>query len=985
MTTGNTTRTILPIALVAMSVLVLMAASASAASMSAGLTAPTVDSEDITNLSGVTGTDKWWCDAATSGYPKGQTFTTGSVPVWLNSLSYQVADTAGAQPTKNYTIRVGTVYGTVFTELYSETATQTFTWNSSEFMTWTFDEPVLLAPFTEYGIDVGMTSSTSEWQTGIPYLNRTDNVYSGGTRYMSGTTGGGIGDDTMNNMSGDMIFHVDLDEATVADPGFASPQNGETVDSGNIDLTWTNLPPNTGSDVWVDVWFGTDPGSLTKIVTAGVDGLNATAKTVSAPVDDRYYWRIDSYLDGAPTGTPVQGSLLTFYVNDSAKPALISALEALKNHVLSSPVLSGPEIAAHKATTDSNLPLFGTSSDVMTAAFNLVQTYDTTSGFGPLWVNASLPNRGSVSDSDIHWAVYAVMQAIIDNTYNNQNVVLFEGLLDGKIFGSTVNFPGTVAPPSPITIHTATINASYPDTAGWERQGDTLPARKPTGTYLAPGSIVTVTVPPALVNAGYQIRVGAHSWDLSHRDPIKRLERSSIVYSIGSAQTKVANPLGGGIYIEVPYRSDNGVVTVDITGAVRSPYFSSKSFHTTSLSEWINTERHHPGPWADFQSEKYMCQVPTNWIYNMDDPVTMIANWDLGIDTYNDLMGFPRDRGKETIYEQFDVINRSSVLAPGYPTVNSSSTNPMTDGYGGDRTHYITRGPQIAPDYCLHEHGHAYFFPKFGGETESNVNLPHVAIWHQCFGYDLDYAFAASRGLQGNPHRTLNNTAIAWMCSFNFSPREVEMHTAEKAYQLKGHAKFVDIAKLFGWGVLNDYWKSFVDEYEATGSISSSDDDKILRLSVAAGFDVRPLLHFWGIHPDNDAALDAAIAAEGLYPSVDIYHRLMEYKSILPANNAEFQTYCLNWWGHQPNPLGLWTESEHGRQWDTSEWFVENDDVEQRPNGEIYVEASAADIQGYVQDIIEPRETRRCLTRSLRLIRGKKLEPHPKRHGNMPL
>ncbi len=39
----------------------------------------------------------------------------------------------------------------------------------------------------------------------------------------------------------------------------------------------------------------------------------------------------------------------------------------------------------------------------------------------------------------------------------------------------------------------------------------------------------------------------------------------------------------------------------------------------------------------------------------------------------------------------------------------------------------------------------------------------------------------------------------------------------------------------------------------------------------------------------------------------------------------------------------------------------------------------------YVQDIIEPRETRRCLTRSLRLIQGKKIEPYPKRHGNMPL
>jgi acetyl-CoA carboxylase carboxyltransferase component len=39
----------------------------------------------------------------------------------------------------------------------------------------------------------------------------------------------------------------------------------------------------------------------------------------------------------------------------------------------------------------------------------------------------------------------------------------------------------------------------------------------------------------------------------------------------------------------------------------------------------------------------------------------------------------------------------------------------------------------------------------------------------------------------------------------------------------------------------------------------------------------------------------------------------------------------------------------------------------------------------YVQDIIEPRETRRCLIRSLRLIQTKKKEPVLKRHGNIPL
>ena len=39
----------------------------------------------------------------------------------------------------------------------------------------------------------------------------------------------------------------------------------------------------------------------------------------------------------------------------------------------------------------------------------------------------------------------------------------------------------------------------------------------------------------------------------------------------------------------------------------------------------------------------------------------------------------------------------------------------------------------------------------------------------------------------------------------------------------------------------------------------------------------------------------------------------------------------------------------------------------------------------YIHDFIEPKETRRCLVRSLRLIGGKSLPQYPKRHGNIPL
>ncbi|MCK5540914.1 MAG: methylmalonyl-CoA carboxyltransferase, partial [Deltaproteobacteria bacterium] len=53
---------------------------------------------------------------------------------------------------------------------------------------------------------------------------------------------------------------------------------------------------------------------------------------------------------------------------------------------------------------------------------------------------------------------------------------------------------------------------------------------------------------------------------------------------------------------------------------------------------------------------------------------------------------------------------------------------------------------------------------------------------------------------------------------------------------------------------------------------------------------------------------------------------------------------------------------------------------------ELYADSlSLASQVTYVQDIIEPRETRRCLTRSLRLLRGKERRRRPGHHGNIPL
>jgi len=633
--------------------------------------------------------------------------------------------------------------------------------------------------------------------------------------------------------------------------------------------------------------------------------------------------------------------VLTTTSANAEETELVSALTALEHHVDGTAVLNAGQIEAHKWTIDHNRGIFGDSASIIAASFDLVETYDNV--IGPLWgVGTPTANgfRRSEVPNDIDWTVYNVMQNIMDETYTTSNILGHQSLIDGFKFESSSVFPGPVDPPAnPNDTHTVTIDASYLETWGHELMHEERPARKPTGTYLAPGSIATVTVPSSMVGEGYSVRVCGNSWDFSNKPTVKRLDRSSLTYSIDSTEVKVASPLGGGIYIEVPEHADAGIVDIQIQNAVRSPYFSAKSFDTTTLAEWQNTERKHPAPWADFQSEKFMMQVPTDWIYNLDDPVTLMQDWDTAMDVLNDLMGYP-SRTRETMYLQVDLFFRASVFAPGYPTVNVKY-NP-NKSYGGDYNHYLLKGPQYAPHQVFHEEGHGFHFVKFPGEMESNVNLLHVAVWNQAFGYDLDTAFRNSLGFGSNAHRTLDNTALAWMTSFNFVEQD-PMHEAEKAYQLKGHAKFVDIARLFGWEGLNAFWHSINVDYEngITWSRHGSDiDDLILRWSESVGVDLRPLFHFWGVHPRNAGALKAAIDAENLPESEQIYHTLLKYKSLVPSDNSDFREFALDWWGKQPSLDGYWTESEHAKQWDDA-------------SGQMFDEETALLIEDTVQYIID--------------------------------
>ena len=912
--------------------------------------APAVNGFDIANLVSRAGTDKWWVETGTeAGAAKGQTFRTGSAPLWLRAITYRIAPSTEADPTKTYVVRLGRVAGSTFTPIHSETFTQTVQLTGQRFVTWRFANPVLLAGDTTFGIDIGMTTSTVAWTTGIPYLEYSGENYDGGEYYNSGgATAAGVGNNSITVFpTRDRVFHLDIEAPNGSTLAFIA---GNPADNSTNNLIRTHL-------------IGAFNQNLTKGTSGNIrirDITNTAAiTTVDVPITDpritiqanNLYIATDGLIDwnkkyaiqiqsGAllgTGGTPFTGWIndTTWNFNTAASDPLLTAIAALKNHLNGTAVLTAAQITTHSQTLAGNYPRFTESAAIITALFDLITTHEVE--VGPLFVVGGTSLDRDLETNDIPWTIYRTMEAIMDRIYTPAMLAQYESTLNGYKFGTSSRFPGDCPVPPAGQTNTVSINASFPDTFGRATQMWTNPARKATGSYLSPGTIATVTVPSALVNKGYQIRVGCHSLDNSNRPLVRRIDRCTLAYDIKSTVTKIASPLGGGIYIDVPLNANAGIVSITIVGAARSPFFSALPHRMTTLSEWRNTERTLPGPWADFQTEKVLIQVPRSWIYAYSDPITNMSSWDQSVDAMNDLMGFPHIRGKETLYDQVDLQFDASVYSPGYPTVNNNY-NPTTT-YNGNHNHYLLTGARNSPAFHFHEPGHAYFFPKHDGEVESSVNLPHVAVMTQKFGVSFDVAHGDS--ITGfNSFCTLPNTAVIWMTSFNFSPRKNPMADYEKAYQPQGHAKFSDLARLFGWQGINDFFYYYNDR-EDRGLTSPEDDDSLtLQLCKSYGKDILPMFHFWGMHPVNATTLRNNSAALKLKRPVEIYDRIMEYKAQIPANNAAFRTFMTSWYDGQPSLSGFTVEREHAEQWSNSQ-------------GTEYTATVATRINARVQEILD--------------------------------
>ncbi len=606
-----------------------------------------------------------------------------------------------------------------------------------------------------------------------------------------------------------------------------------------------------------------------------------------------YWLYVDNIL--VSSGSNDIGSYATFTTNS---PCQVSeALIDLQNHINGSVTLTESELLAIRDILFEQ-PECLTNEGVIVLAKSVIEDYDNL--IGPLF---STPNTVDGFSKDpvvapglgMERAMVALQQRILDAVITPEVYLEYPEHIDGWVFNTSHTFPGYVDPPAdPSVSNSVLIRANFEDPDGANphlniNADGTSHALRPTGLYVAPGSIATVTIPNNIVNQDYYIRVGSHEWDLGIRGEFYRLDRITKKFPIDSNTIEVFNPFGGAISILVPYEANDGIVEVSVTNGVECPFFSLKSFYETPD---FNAELSKPGPWAVFETDNVMFTIPSHSIVpGQYDLMQSLLDWDTALQGVNSIMAREIVPDKHNMYMIADITIRHHAYSIGYPMSNTPLR--FTDVPGPA---YFMNGPGPDDETNFHESGHALAMSKFPGEVEAIVNFPYIMAMN--YGLNQELNEAVKYSFVPNTF-DIDKTATHRMVSNTFgTERDISNTTTDEVrYQHRGYGHYFEIVNILDWCPLRNFWKQeFIDFVNGIDhGINNQDiDSRILRMSAGAQVDLRPLFHVFGILPQDPISLQDALDQIDIVPSQTIYNRLQDYFTLIPEDNTAFVDYALS-------------------------------------------------------------------------------------------
>jgi hypothetical protein len=461
-----------------------------------------------------------------------------------------------------------------------------------------------------------------------------------------------------------------------------------------------------------------------------------------------------------------------------------------------------------------------------------------------------------------------------------------------------------------------------------------------TGMWVNNGTVSEVTVPDIMINKGIQICIGAHMNDPSLVEGghgggrHARLDRSSTFFSLDRSTVRVYNPVGGNIYVLVPYGINIGMVKLSATNVVKSRMFRMINdditgfHHTTSEAEWnaalpvvdvknstLTLAKAGP-PTVDIETDYMLLHIPSQWIeeniHKHNWLTEYTGTWtiydrikDLAM-KYNSIcknvMVFRGMIGGLDVvgaidhpmfYNTIDMVLRTTGGGVGWPMSNSpiiSDTLVKTQ----------VMSWCIDASTSWHELGHMYCNRAlaFSNEGESSNEFLAVCLLNQTAGVDLDSAYSFESA--GGNSMGIDDCVVDWMKEDLFVNGNY-MSYYFAGYQKRSWHKYADIVALVGWDGFYAYQRAGNIAWEENLLVSPApipvlnnsfstafDTNRIVNMTLALGIDIAPLMEFWGI-TDKDPAKQNDFRTNVR----NIIEKNLMGKTIVPYGPPDRQQNCI--------------------------------------------------------------------------------------------
>ena len=292
-------------------------------------------------------------------------------------------------------------------------------------------------------------------------------------------------------------------------------------------------------------------------------------------------------------------------------------------------------------------------------------------------------------------------------------------------------------PPEQIKPHPAAKGFPYEVPADAKRLSrkvdlDTkIPDWHSTGLYAAPGEVIEVTIPESAAGKGLGLRIGAHTDTTWHLDSWQRWPAISWHTTLAKPVTRLANPFGGAIYLEVPHNCASGALAVQIANAVEAPYYV---LGKTGLKEWRETIRNYPAPWAELECPGIVLSVPSKVVRNLDDPEELMKLWNRVVQVEDELACWKPEDRKRPERMVCDQQISAGYMHSGYPVMtflDVIETNVSV-------TKLLNVGEKAWGQW--HELGHNHQSGDWtpSGCVEVTVNLFSMYVLNQIHGLPLE-------------------------------------------------------------------------------------------------------------------------------------------------------------------------------------------------------------------------------------------------------